>query len=86
MPPKNSLLGDMSQRIPIYLRLPRLLVERVEEICYALGVPKNAFFAIGAATLALNLLPLMPGKKRPRLLADLEKFVQDILANARKAL
>lgn len=84
--PRESLLGDMSNRAHTDLRLPQLLVDRIEEVCYALGIPKNAFFVLGAATLALKLLPLLPGRKRARLVADLEEFVVKLIANVKQAL
>ena len=58
--------------------MPRSLVRDIESVCYALGVPKNAFFAMGAATLAMQFLPLVPGKKRGRLVKDLAKFVRKV--------
>ena len=76
----------IGKRAKTDLRLPRLLIKAVEAVCYALGIPKNAFFALGAARLALKLAPLIPGRKRGRLVQDLEKIVLKTLDEAKKAL
>ena len=83
---KMSMLGAMGQRVKTDLRLPKLLIKQVESICYALGIPKNAFFTLGVAGLALQLAPLLPGRKRARLVQDMEKIVLKLLAEVKKSL
>lgn len=76
----------IGKRVKIDLRLPRSLIEQVETVCYALGIPKNAFFALGVAGLTAELAPLLPGPKRGRLVQDLERIVLNTLEAAKKAL
>jgi len=75
----ETVLSGMEDRIKTDLRLPQVLVDHVEQVCYALGIPKNAFFAMGAALLCLKLLPLLPGSKRPKLVQEIEKFVTEVV-------
>ena len=80
----HAILGD-TVRIKTDIRLPRQLVEHVETCCRAIGVPKNAFYAIGTAVLIVMLSPLLPGQRRKNVLDQIEKMFQTIISEARKA-
>ena len=57
---KDSMLGDMSTRTKTTMVLPNTLVQHMGEVCYALGIPRNAWISMGAATLTMKMLPLIP--------------------------
>jgi len=81
------MMVEMKERVKTDMRLPRLLIQHVEEIADLVGLPKNAFFTVAASMLAVQLSrQYAPGKKRAKLLADLEKEVQKIFKEAKKAL
>lgn len=83
---QESILGDMEKRLRTEFRLPKLLVQQVEPMCRYLGIPKNAYFALAAALLTLELAPLVPSKrKRLSLVASLEKFLLDTIEKVKKA-
>jgi len=86
MMPKATLLDGMGTRTKTDIRLPRMLLDSVEQVCYALGIPKNAYFAISVATMTLQLLPLLPGRKRKRLVQDLEKIVLKVIGGINDSL
>jgi hypothetical protein len=78
--------GNVAERVKTDMRMPRFLVERVEEVCTALGLGKNAFFSMAGAMLALRFLPLIPGKKRPRLVRDLKRFLLKVIEEVESSL
>jgi len=77
---------DMAKRVKTDLRMPQGLVAWTDEVCRALGVSKNAFFSLAGAMLAMRFVPLVPGKKRQRLVADLRGFVQQVLGEMESSL
>jgi hypothetical protein len=78
---------DLNERVKTDMRLPRLLIKHVEEMAPLVGLPKNAFFTVAAATMAALLSrQYAPGKRRAKMLDALEKEVQTIFREARKAL
>lgn len=78
--PGRGYRGDsMAERIKTDLRMPRVLLEWVEEICRGLGISKNAFFSIAGALLALRILPILPGTKRSGLFRSLKQFVYQVV-------
>ena len=84
---KDSLLGDMSTRTKTTMVLPDLLVQHMEEVCYALGIPRNAWISMGVATLTMKMLPLIPsGKKRTRIFKDLERLLAKLLDELKSSL
>ena len=88
MAKKNeSFLGDMSTRTKTTMVLPDTLVQHMQTMCYALGVPRNAWISMGVAMLTLKMLPMVsPGKKRTRMLRDLEKFLLKLLSEVKSSL
>ncbi len=42
---KDSMLGDMSTRTKTTMVLPNTLVQHMGEVCYALGIPRNAWIS-----------------------------------------
>lgn len=75
----------LNERVKTDMRLPRRLINLVEEASLQLGIPKNAFMAIAAAKLVAELSKnLGPGKKRLRLIYELEEEVQKIFEDAKK--
>jgi hypothetical protein len=83
---KKSLLGSMGPRIKTDLRLPPAFLEKVDEVCVALGVPKNAFFVLAASMLALQLAPMVRGKSRKQLILAMQDSFQKILSEVVKTL
>ena len=80
------MAADLSERVKTDMRLPRVLIQHVEEMAELVGLPKNAFFTVAAAKLAAELSKqYAPGKKRKTMLQDLEKEVQRIFREAKKA-
>lgn len=78
---------DLDERVKTDMRLPRVLIQHVEEMAPLVGLPKNAFFTVAAAKLAAELSrQYAPGRKRRKMLDDLEKTVQAIFKEARKEL
>lgn len=75
----------MSGRKKCTFELSELLIERVDEVCYSLGIPRNAWVTFGVAVLTLRMLPfVVRGKKRTRMVRDLEKVLNDLLAEVRR--
>lgn len=84
--PGHSLLGPMCDRVKTDVRLPFALSHSVEELCAALGIPKNALFTLAASLLCVQLAPLLkPGVPRRKMLAELDALFQSVLAGARKS-
>lgn len=80
------MADPMSERVKTDMRLPRMLIQHVEEMGDLIGLPKNAFFTIAAAMLATRMSKrYAPGKKRRKMLADLEKLVARCFKEAREA-
>lgn len=78
---------DMSERVKTDMRLPRILIQHVEEMAPLVGLPKNAFFTIAAAKMAVELSKrYAPGRKRRSMLDSLEREIQKIFREARKSL
>jgi hypothetical protein len=76
----------MAERKKCTFELSEVLIDRVDEICYALGVPRNAWVTFGLATITLRMLPfVVQGKKRARMVRDLEKILQDLLKGLKAA-
>lgn len=79
-------MDPMSERVKTDMRLPRMLVQHVEEVADLCGLPKNAFFTIAAAMLATRLSKrYAPGKKRRKMLLDLERMAKKCFQEAREA-
>jgi hypothetical protein len=74
----------MGGRTKTTLELPQDLTRAIGEVCQALGVPKNAFFAVASAMLVIKLLPMLPGRKRHDLLNQLDSLVQRVVMEAKK--
>lgn len=51
------------ERVKLDLRIPRDLHKQVHDLCLLLGIPKNAFFALGASFLLIQFAPLLGRKK-----------------------
>jgi hypothetical protein len=83
---KKSLLGTMEGRIKTDLRFPPELLDKVDEVCVALGIPKNAFFVLAAGLLTLQLSPLVRIKQRKQLIMIVQDLFQKILAEIAKTL
>lgn len=80
------MVSDLSERVKTDMRLPRALIRHVEEMAELVGLPKNAFFTIAAAQLAASLARgYVPGKKREKMLRELEREIQKIFRDAREA-
>jgi phosphopantothenoylcysteine synthetase/decarboxylase len=78
---------NLSERVKTDMRLPRVLIQHVEEMAELVGLPKNAFFTVAAAMMATFLSrQYAPGKRRKKMLDDLEKEVQKVFREARKEL
>lgn len=79
-------MASLDERVKTDMRLPRMLVQHVEEMAELVGIPKNAFFTIAAARLAVELSKrYAPGKKREKMLRELELMVQKIFKAARES-
>jgi len=71
-------MGDihqMKERVKTDIRLPYKLVKHVEDMAAAVGIPKNAFFTVAAALLAIKLSKYESGQKRATMLRNLKKEV-----------
>jgi len=80
------MAADLSERVKTDMRLPRVLIMHVEEMANRVGIPKNAFFTIAAAKLAVELSKRYTrGHKREKMLRELELEVQKIFRAAREA-
>lgn len=84
--PKTDLtdLSDLGERVKTDIRLPRTLLDHVDRVCQAVGLPKNAFITMGTALLVVLLSPLVPGRRRKTILANAEKIVHDFIKRARR--
>jgi hypothetical protein len=77
-------MDTMSERVKTDMRLPRMLIQHVEEVAELCGLPKNAFLTVAAAMLATQLSKrYAPGKKRKRMLLELEKMCEQVFVDAR---
>jgi len=61
-----AIWGPQKERAKVDLRLPRDLHGQVHEICVLLGIPKNAFFALAAGLLVMELSLLQTVDKRDK--------------------
>lgn len=77
---------DMVERVKTDMRMPRGLVDWIEEVCKALGVSKNAFFSMAGAALAMKFVPLFPGAKRQKLFKELKRFMLQVLDETESSL
>lgn len=85
MSPREAVLGPMSRRQKTDVRLPFDLSRRVEELSDALGVPKNAFFALAASLLCMQMAPLVvTGKKREILLREMKNLFEGVFDKIEK--
>ncbi len=82
----SDLGSDLGKRVKTDVRLPRVLLDHVDRVCQAVGLPKNAFISMGAALLVVLLSPLVPGRRRKTILASAEKIFQTFISRARKSL
>lgn len=80
----QTIWGPQKDRAKVDLRLPRDLHGQVHEMCDLLGIPKNAFFAMAAGLLLLELSPLQIGEKRDNTSKVAFKIVQKVLTAVRK--
>lgn len=75
------------QKVRVEMRLPKDLVDAVDEAAARVGLRRNAFFGIAVSLLAVQLAAkFLPGAKRDHLFERMEKQIQDRLDVARKAL
>ena len=81
----TSILGAVNERVKTDVRLPKSLAKDVERVARAMGIPKNAFYAVAAGLLIATLGPAMPGKKRTQLLQRAEKLIQKVITGALNA-
>jgi hypothetical protein len=84
MEKNQSVLGPMEARKKTDLRLPYSLTVRMKELADAIGVPANAVYAMAAAQYVAELSRLDLRTKRDRILSEMEKTFQKIVAEARK--
>lgn len=84
---RKTLLGPQEGRRKTDLRLPGELLLEVDSICKRLGCPKNAFFALSAGLLVLQLSPLLTeANKRADTWATIENMLQKLLEQVKKSL
>lgn len=83
---KKSLLGSQEDRIKTDLRFPPELIDQVEQVTTALGIPKNAFFVLSASLLVLQLAPLVRSKSRKQLVLAMQDLFQKVLTEITKSL
>ena len=81
------MAADLSERVKTDMRLPRVLIKHVEEMAELVGIPKNAFFTVAAAQLATVLSKrYAPGKKRRKMLDELEALMLKTFSDARESM
>lgn len=79
-------MGDLSDRVKTDMRLPRAVVQHVEEMAESVGLTKNGFFTVAASMLAAKLSrDYVQGRKRRTMLLQLEKEVQKTFKDAKKS-
>lgn len=78
-----STFGPQKERVKMDLRLPRELHEQVGDVCELLGTPKNAFFALAAGLLVMELSALQTEKKRDKARKVTSLIVQKVLKRIR---
>ncbi len=62
---RPSLFAEShADRQKVDVRLPQALNATIGTLADALGIPKNAFFALAVAQFAVGLLALEPAKKK----------------------
>lgn len=83
---KKSLLGAQEDRIKTDLRFPPELIDSVEQVTTALGIPKNAFFVLAASLLVLQLTPLLRTKSRKQLVMTMQDLFQKVVHEITKTL
>jgi hypothetical protein len=67
-------------------RIPEPLVEVLKEIAVVLGVSMNAVFCLSVANFLLQMVPVLPGRKRAAVFKVLESNVQKLLEDIRSKL
>jgi hypothetical protein len=80
----QTIWEPQKERAKVDLRLPRDLHNQVHEMCDLLGIPKNAFFAMAAGLLLLELSPLQNNGKKDDTSKVAVKIVQKVLSAVRK--
>ena len=83
--PHESPLGPVKTRQKTDVRLPINLVKAVEELCDTMFIHKNVFYVFAASRLCIEMAPLLRGRKRKKLLDEMEKLFQTTLEGVRKA-
>ena len=72
-------MADLSERAKTDIRMPRSLLEQIDEAAEACGLSKNAFFAVGAARLCAELAKtIFSTPKRVSKLKKLQKTVNEL--------
>jgi len=82
---QESPLGPMKTRQKTDVRLPVPLVKAVEELCEHMCIHKNVFYVFAASRLCLEMAPLLKGRKRKKLIEELESIFQTTAAAVKKA-
>jgi len=78
---------DLSDRVKTDVRLPRVLIQRLDEVAQIVGLSKNGFLTVASAAFIADLSrSFVPGKKRLDMLKDLEEEVRRIFKEAKKSL
>jgi hypothetical protein len=71
----------MEGRVKTDLRFPPELLDKIDEVCAALGIPKNAFFVMAASLLTLQLAPLVRVKQRKQLILHVQDLFQKLISD-----
>jgi hypothetical protein len=80
----DAILGPLTSRKKVDLRLPIDLTQHFSELAKTMGVPVNALYAIAAAQYLVELSSLQPRTKRESLLDAMETMFQNALTIARR--
>lgn len=76
---------NLEARVKTDIRLPVTVMEKVDEMCAALGLTKNALYTVGLCFLAVQFSEIVRApRKRADLLTLVEKLFQKTLKKARK--
>lgn len=83
----DSVLGPMTGREKTDVRVPKDLAKAVDKLAHDLGVPKNAFYVMGAALLTEQLLGVQGGTaaQKRKALAILSETLAAIEAEIKAA-
>ena len=77
---------SLDRRAKTDIRMSVLLQKVVTDLTKKLGIPKNSYYTMAAATYAAQLVPLMPGLKRRETMLDrLQRVFDDAMREARKS-